>query len=173
MAGASKKMDVYANLAAVKALESAANTLSYALFDFPFSIMDKMGLLINRVEYFFGSISQLNTTGDECIVGLIAAKSISDPTVQNDPVMLDSMKIERDDFGTAASGTINWQPLIKDFSALPGGGILVAPSPLSAFIKATGAAAACQCWIRMYYTYMSLSTEEYWQLVESRRIISS
>jgi hypothetical protein len=61
---------------------------------------------------------------------------------------------------------------VKDFAALPGGGIITPPSPLYAFLGSTGAAATLTLAVRFYYTYKSLSTEEYWELVETRRIIS-
>jgi len=43
--------DTFANIAAVRVIESAANTQTSVKFDFPFSIMDKMALLISRIEY--------------------------------------------------------------------------------------------------------------------------
>lgn len=170
---ASKKLDTFANVAAINAAETVAGTIAYAKFAFPFSIQDKMALLISRIEYWFGNVSKLDTTTDAIYGALLAAPSIVDVTVQSDPVMIDSARIQRLDFGTAGSAQLLEQPYIKDFSNLPGSGLLVAPSPLYAAVQSVGASSAVSMWLRMYYTYMELSTDEYWQLVESRRIISS
>ena len=173
MAERKGKIDTYANIAAIFIAETVAGTPAYAKFAFPFSIMDKMALLISRVEYWYGSIGQLNTSGDTLYAGLSTSSSVVDLTNQSDPVIVDSTRLLRVDLGAAASGTIVQQPYVKDFSNLPGGGILVAPAPLYAFVNAVGAGGVVSCWVRLYYTYMELSTDDYWQLVESRRIISS
>jgi hypothetical protein len=165
--------DKFANIAAIQVTESAAGTITYAKFNFPYSIMDKMALLINRIEYLPQSITALNSSGDSVLIGLIAASGITDLSNQADPVLLDSTRLVRNDLGAAATGTLHQFPFIKDFSSLPGGGILVAPSPLCAAIKSDGAATAMNAWIKFFYTAVSLSTDEYWELVESRRIISS
>lgn len=170
---ATKKIDTFANVAAINVAEATAGTIAYAKFAFPFSIQDKTALLLSRIEYWFGNVGKLDTTTDAIYGGLIAAPSIVDITVQSDPVMIDSARIHRLDFGTAGSAQLLTQPFIKDFSDLPGGGLLVAPSPLYAAVQGLGASDKVNLWLRMYYTYMQLATEEYWQLVESRRIISS
>lgn len=168
------KADSQANVAAILVTESAANTFTSAKFNFPFSVMDKMALVIQRIEYWMGGINAgYNGTGDWTIMGLAAAASLVDIEVQSDPLLIDSVKYLRLDYGTAASGFLLQQPFIKDFTTLEGGGILVAPSPLYAVIKGLGEAAATSCWMRMYYTYKEMATDEYWQLVESRRVISS
>ena len=172
MAG-KKVIDQYCNIAAVKPTEASAGTAVYEKFAFPFSIMDKMALLISRIEYLFGSLQNLNSGTDYVLSGLSVSSNVSDLTIQSDPAVIDSCRIARYDFGTAASGMLQQQPLIKDFSSLPGGGLLVAPNPLYGFCLSSGAGGVMLCWIRMYYTYMELSSDEYWQLVESRRVISS
>jgi hypothetical protein len=170
---ATKKIDSYANIAAILALETVAGTAAYAKFAFPFSIMDKMALVIQRVEYWFGDLSPLNSSTDFVLVGLAASNTVSDLNLQNDPLVIDSAKMVRNDMGTAAASILTKLPYIKDFTDLAGGGILVAPNPLYGFCKSNGAAGVMGAWIKMFYTYLALDTDEYWQLVESRRIISS
>lgn len=167
------KSDTFANVAAIGVEESAPNTLTMFKFAFPFSIMDKMALVINRMEYWLSTPAVMNGDGDSLFMGVIASSVITDPAVQSDPVLVDSVKWQRNDFGAAASGFLWHAPLVKDFSSMPGNGILVAPNPLYAFIKGGGLSAAASGWVKLFYTYMELSTDEYWQLVESRRIISN
>lgn len=167
------KADSYANFAAIKVVESAANTQTSAKFAFPFSIMDKMALVISRLEYWLSTPDKLDTTGDYVYLALTAAATITDISAQNDPLIIDNYLYLRRDLGTAATGIIFQQPTIKDFSDLPGGGLLVAPSPLYAMAQGSGCSAANVAWFKMFYTYIELASDEYWQLVESRRIISS
>lgn len=169
-----KKADNYANFAAVLVTESAANTQTAIKFAFPFSIMDKMALVINRMEYLLGNLSAgFNSTADFSTIALTSASTVTDITSQSDPLIIDSVRYSRLDYGTAASGMLITQPYIKDFASLPGAGLLVAPSPLYAMIQSSGAASAMFCWVKLFYTYIELNTDEYWQLVESRRVISS
>lgn len=168
-----KKTDTYANIAAVNAVEASAGTAAYVKFAFPFSIMDKMALIINRIEYVFSSLTQLNTGGDYVLMGLTVSNAVSSLLSLSDPLVLDTARIDRYDIGTAASGLFRDSPVIRDFASLPGGGLLVAPNPLYGAIISNGASGVMGGWVRMYYTYMELNTDEYWQLVESRRIISS
>lgn len=168
-----KSKDKFANLAAVSVTEAVAGTQISVKFNFPFSVMDKTGLIINRIEYWPSGIHQLNSATDYIWLGLLAAAAIVSPLDQSDPVLVDSMRIIRNDLGAAASGELVDMPFIKDFSQLPGGGILVAPSPLYAAVVSSGAAGVTGGFIKLFYTYLTLSTDEYWELVESRRIITS
>jgi len=170
---AKKTIDQYANVAALQVTESAAGTLTTAKFAFPFSIMDKMAILVSRIEYWPGGLDQLNSTGDYILGGITVAASVTDLRTQSDPQVVDSFSYGRIDLGTAATGMFKAMPWVKDLSNLPGGGILLAPNPLYVAVKSNGAGGPTSLWVRLYYTYMELSTEEYWQLVESRRIISS
>lgn len=172
MAAGKSVLDGRAQMAAMLVTESAANTLTVGIFNFPFSIMDKMALSIVRIEY-WPTWDKLVGAIDELYMAIIAAKTVSDLSLQTDPAIVDSCEIMRTDFGTAAAAQINVSPIVKDFSNLPGGGLLVAPNPLAFAIKGSSLQAAASAWVRIHYTYMQLSTDEYWQLVESRRIISS
>lgn len=164
--------DQRANLAAVTVEESVAGTLASVKFNFPFSIQDKTGLVINRIEYWPRGFHQLNGATDYIWLGLLAGKDIVDPLDQSDPVLVDSMRAIRNDYGAAASGEIIMLPVVKDWSQLPGGGLLVAPAPLYAACVGSGAAGIVGGYVKLFYTYLSLTADEYWELVESRRIIS-
>lgn len=166
-------LDKYANIASVNVTEAVAGTLITSKFAFPFSIMDKMALLIARIEYSFTGVEQLNGTGDKIYAALTVAAAPTNLYNQADPLLVDNCHIDRYDLGAAASGILHEFPLVKDFTDLPGGGLLVAPNPLYAGVQSSGAAGVTGVWIKLFYTYMTMATDEYWQLVESRRIISS
>lgn len=171
---AKKALDTYANYAALTIVESAANTFTSTKFAFPFSIMDKMGLVLQRVEYDFTSFAGvLAAANDTITTGICVASSISDVDDPADPLLVDTMRLRRSDFGAAASGWAFQFPIVKDFTNLQGGGLLVAPNPLYGFVQGISAGAAATVSIKLFYIYLELGTEDYWQLVESRRIIGS
>lgn len=168
-----KKADTFANVACVGVQESAANTATYTKFAFPFSIMDKMALVIQRMEYLFGSFDQFNSTLDFCTMALTAGSPLVSIDDQRDALLVDNVRWTRIDTGAAANGHLMEMPYVKDFTNLSGGGLLVAPNPLYGAIKGSGCAAVCSGYIKLFYTYMELDTDEYWQLVESRRVIGA
>lgn len=170
-----KAQDTFANYAALTITESAANTFTSAKFQFPFSIMDKMALVIQRVEYDFlaTGTSVWGAAGDCMTAGICVNATIADVDNPADPMLVDTVRIRRNDLGTAASGWLMQLPVVKDFTTLQGGGLLVAPNPFYGFVKGISAAAAGIITVKLFYTYMELATDDYWQLVESRRIISS
>jgi hypothetical protein len=106
-------------------------------------------------------------------MGLLTRSSGVAITTQNDPSVVDSVVLSRYDLGVAASGLFMTRPISRDFTTLQGGGLLVAPGSLYAGIMSSGAGGVMSMWLRVYYTYMELSTDEYWQLVESRNVVTS
>lgn len=173
MATSKTVTDKFSNFAALMVTMAAANTLKTEKFNFPYSVADRIAIIINRIEYYPGALGQLDTTTDYALFGLLASSSIVDPLNQADPILVDSMSLTRYDQGAAAASTYHQLPLVKDLSALPGGGLIVAPAPLYAFMTSGGAGAAMSCRFKLFYTYVELVAEEFWQLVESRRIISN
>jgi hypothetical protein len=173
MAGATSK-DVFANMAILTVTESAANTLTFKKLETGIGLMEKVAWVINRVEYLVSSLvaATFNGDGDELRFGLSISNAFSAATL-NQEAIIDWNNVFRRDLGAAASGALVYQPFIKDFASLPGGGILVPPVPLYAFAVGTGLVSAETVTCRLAYTLRSMSTDEYWELVEARRIISS
>lgn len=164
--------DKFSNIAATYFAAAVADTARFVKFDFPFSIMDKVGLLLNRIEYIIGAQNFLDTSGDWAIAGLCCAATVADCEDTRDPLIVDQHRVTRYDHGTAGSAILVNEPFMKDFSGLPGGGILVPPNPFYAFLDSNGAGGLLTVRIRVYYQYMELATEDYWQLVESRRVVT-
>jgi len=171
MAATKSTVDSFSNVAAVLVNGASATDLGYAKFNFPFSVLDKTALVISRIEY-WPSLGLLVGDGDSIAMALVAAKTIVDIDDQSDPSIVDSVTFQSYAHGTPANLSIHHLPYYRDFSSQPGGGLIVAPNPLSAAIKGASVASAPQGWLRFYYTYMQVTPEEYWQLVESRRVIS-
>jgi hypothetical protein len=170
--------DTFANIAAIQVDESAPNTLTYKKLETGIAVFEKVAWLISRVEYAINNIGagQFNATGDLTRIALTVSNmmnSLASGVQQTASEVLHAMTVQRLDFGAAASGGLSVQPFVFDFSALPGGGILVPPTAIYLAVQGESCVAANTAWARIYYTTRQLTTEDYWQLVEARRIISS
>jgi len=169
--------DQFANSATIVCTESAAATLTYKKLETGISLFDKVAWLVNRIEYFLGVTSAiLNTDADSMTMALSVVNTLStiaSSASWTDPALLDYFSIRRVDLGAAASGFFAIMPYVKDFGSLPGGGLLIPPSPLYGAIQGVGSASAMTGVIKLHYTNVVLTPDQYWELVESRRSLSS
>jgi len=165
----------FVNLAHIQVVESAANTLTFKKLETGISIVEKVAWLIHRISYYLTTVNAtlFNGTGDSISVGLGSSNSITNVEDMSNPAILDLLTLIRQDLGAAASGVFQVLPWQHDFAELPGGGILIPPNPLYAFIQGGGLTAAMTARLRLWYTPVELKVDEYWQLVEMYRVISS
>lgn len=173
-----KSGDTFANIASIQVDESAANTLTYKKLETGIAVFEKIAWLICRVEYMVNHLEAAYFNGDTDSIKLALTVSnmltdLGSGRLQTASEVLHGMQLQRLDFGTAGNTNQPVQPFIFDFSFLPGGGILVPPTAIYLAIQSSGCATANTAWARIYYVTRELTTEDYWQLVESRRIVSS
>lgn len=166
--------DKFANMALMKVVESAANTLTFLKLETGISINQKVAWLLSRVEYFLGTYgaATFNGDGDSVACGLSVGNSWTTPAM-NEKAIVDIFSATRYDYGAAASGFVIKDPVIRDLSTLPSGGLLVPPAPFYAFVKGVGLALPVTVYIRIYYTTIDLTTEDFWELAESFRPLSA
>lgn len=163
----------FANQAYLSVTESGANTLTFSKLETGVSIYEKVGWLISRIDYFFGlSVANFGATADAIRFGI----TVSDVIASMLPGMssvVDLNMITRTDLGTAGSGMFTREPFIKDFSNLLGGGLLVPPNPIYIGAQGTTLTSAMTISARLFYSVVHLKTEEFWELVEQRRMIGT
>lgn len=168
------KTDQFANMAILTITESAANTLSFKKLETSVALMEKVAWIISRIEYIFNlqGAGQFDSNADYDAYGLSVSNAFAAPSL-TESTIIDYNVLTRLDFGTAASGGMNTLPIVKDFSSLPGGGLLVPPNPLYGWVKGSGTAAAQTIVARIWYTNLPLAVDQYWELVETRRVLTS
>ena len=166
--------DQFANFAILTTVESAANTLTFKKLETGISLNEKVAWVIARIEYFLSPITatQFAQTDDMISFGLSVSSAFSVVTLA-ETTILDLNTLSRLDTGTAANSSWFPRPFIKDFSSLPAGGIIVPPTPLYGYVQGTGLAAVATSVARIFYTLRTLKVEDYWELVEARRVLSS
>lgn len=163
----------FVNQAYLAVTESGANTLTYSKLETGISIYEKVGWLISRMDYqFVYSHAQFGTEGDSLDFGLTASDAMAAVDISQSAV-IDYNRIYRAEAGTAATGFPMEVPFTKSFADLPGGGLLVPPNPIYIFAFGQGLVGAQLVKARMFYTVVSLKAEEFWELVEQRRMIGA
>ena len=168
------KGDKFANQAVIVCTESAANTLTFKKLETGISLFEKVAWLISRIDYFLhlGTLDLLLGAADAVYCGLTATDQMASLALTNAAV-IDLLYMGFCLRGAAASFEIKECMVTHDLSTLPSGGIIVPPNPLYGAIVGGSLAAAATITIKIFYTNYQLSVEEYWELVESRRIISA
>lgn len=159
--------DKYSNIIYDDVTESALNTLTFEAVDIGISLFDKVGLLISRIEW-YQWWALLVGGDDQANFGLSTSNGWTTP-VASEPSIVTYHKEALYDYGTAGNN-IRWDdPLVDDFSTLPGGGILITPKPLYMFMMGANLASAGTVKMRMFFTIINLKAEEYFELLESRQ----
>lgn len=174
---ATTSLDKFTNMATITVTETAANTLTYKKLETGISLTEKVAWLIARIEYYYtGNFSDFNAANDALHLGLCVSNARASQTSADsytDSTLLDKVELIRSDYGAAAAAEMISRPIVKDWSTVPGGGILVPPVPLYGFAQGISLAGATTTVIKLFYTLISLQPADYWELVEARRIISS
>lgn len=165
--------DVFVNQAFLQVIESAANTLTFTKLETGVSIHEKVGWVISRIDYSMDiAVGNFAAGADQVAFGICTSDAIVTATLSVSAI-IDFNVITRIDVGTAGSGWFLRQPFQKAFADLPGGGILIPPNPLYAWVKGTNLASAVTVKARMFYTVKELKLEDFWELVELRRMIGT
>lgn len=162
----------FASQAVLSVTETAANTLTFTKLETGLSVYDKIGWVLNRVEFRLGSgvPALFNASGDFLQIALSMSNSLT-ALSDDDPAIYTNLMLYRVDYGTAASGMLEPNLYSQDFSGLPQGGILILPNPLYLGVRGSSLTAASSVVARIYYTAIELSDTDYFNLVQSRQLL--
>lgn len=167
--------DVYANQGYVEVIPAAANTLTFTELATFVSVFEKKAFLINRISYYLSIAalgSEMDAETDYAQFGLTVSNTWTTPQIGEASIFdWNSLQVILNAAGV--SGHLYPQPFDKDFSTMPGGGLLVPSRPIYLFLKTNGWAIAGSAAARIYFTVKDLKAEEYWELVEATRLVTS
>ena len=167
-----KLKDKYVNMAYSSVTESAANTLTFSEIQTGVSMFDKIAWIVHQILWFPGQamVQELDAESDEVNMALTVSNKVV--LGLDDPAIIDLLDLLPHLQGAGVSGHVHERPIVRDFTSLPGGGLIIPPRPVYLAIKGEGLAAAGIAMARIYYTHLELTPEDYWELVEARRMIS-
>lgn len=166
-----KSMDQFCNKFFASVTESAANTLTFEEIQTNVEVFSKQAWIINRLEWYVpkATFDLVINTADMIDMALTGSNNIADLGLNNAAV-IDRLTLHVRE-ATAVGFAYREQPLIRDFSALPGGGLIVAPRPLYAAIVGTSLTAVGTAQLRGYFQTKQLTPDEYLELVDFYRIV--
>lgn len=166
-----KQTDKFANKFYGQVVESAANTLTFAEIPTNVDVFSKKAWILHKLEWYFSAAQRilLATTADIIQAALCSSDKLSSLDLSSAGV-IDLMEISMQ--GVPANGLMQFlAPIERDFSKLPGGGLIISPRPLYLAIKGTDLAAAVTVAARGYFTAVDLNADEYLELVDFYRIV--
>ncbi len=162
-----ERKDIYSNILYNEVNESAANTITFEEIKMGLNLFDKVALLISRIEW-YQWWRFLAATTDEISFGLSSSDGWSVPTPKENSIIgYHTMTVT--DYGTAGNNRIWHEPMVDDYSTLPGKGILITPTPLFSWVRGQNLGSAGTIRLRVYFTVVKLKPEEYLELLETRQ----
>lgn len=165
--------DIYTNQAVVSCIPTL-NTLSWQELPSYVSVFEKKAFLISRIDYFLNLVAmrELDAETDTIYFGMSTSDGFSTAGL-DEAAIFDYNMVAAVLQAAGVSSHLLRMPYTKDFSTLPGKGLLVPSRPIFLWMQSSGLAAAGKVTARIYFTIKELKAEQYWELVEATRLIGS
>lgn len=162
--------DKFPNIINISLTQSAANTTTFTDIDLGFGQFERVGVKLARWEVWPepALIQEMDADGDQANFALTADNQLSDVN-PDERAVIDNLRLNALVSGTAGTAQLVELPMAKDYSQMPGGGLLVAPRPFYLGMASAGLGAARTVQCRIYFTIMKLADADYFELLESRR----
>jgi len=167
MAKAKVPIDQFANRAIVELTMSAANTETFEQINFGVGLFQGVGLVLHRVEYVLdrASLTELVGNSDEVRLAITTRDSLTSlMPVSQDVICYWETAIHGQ---PAASQENYYLPFVRDFSDLPGTGLIMPANPLFFAMDTVGFVAAGYASCILYYTFKELSDKDYIELIQT------
>jgi hypothetical protein len=163
--------DGFANKFYGSCTESAANTLTFNEINTGQNMFDKKAWILHRLEWDIdlAIVQALAAAGDGFTMALTSSNLINTLALSS-PMVIDRLLYEHQFFTAVAAQAMN-TPVIRDFTGMPGGGLLIAPRPLYVAAQGTSLAAAQTAEVRGYFTQIDLNAQEYVDLLDFYRLV--
>lgn len=165
-------LDKFSNKARLAVTMSAADTISFNELVTGVSFYDNVAWIVHRIEYTISvtSVGLMTASGDLIELGVTTRDTLVS-LATNQSEVIDTVGLFRMDMGAAASGVLLSRPLIHDFTALPGGGLVIPAESLFAAMDSSGLAAAANGTIVVWFTYLPVTDANYLDLLNAFRVI--
>ena len=162
----------FSQIGYLKVTESGANTLTYAGLSVFSNVLGQKGMIINRAEYRVDTVElqKLVGAGDLIQFGLAGDDSKTSISLK-DPDVYDMNEVGYLAFGTPGAAALYEMPVVKDWTALPGGGLLVPADRLFAYVSGNSLATAVAFQVRFWFDIIDLNAQDYLELAQAMRVL--
>jgi len=166
-----RQTDKFANKFYGTVVESGPTTLTFAEIQTNVDVFSKKAWVLHKLEWYeLPADRGLIVNSDDAIrLALTSSNKMSSLSL-SDAGVIDLLELNAVPY-TAVGVEIYDQPHIRDFSSLPGGGLIIAPRPLYIAIQGVSIAAVATGSVRGYFTAIDLNADEYLELVDFYRIV--
>ena len=164
--------DTYANKFYATVVESAANTLTFSEIKTNVNVFSKTAWVLHRLEYSWprATMQLVVATVDAIEMALTSSDNLSDLSLSS-PGVIDKMEKSYTAYGTPANAMLVENPILRDFTQMPGKGLIIAPRPLFLAVLGADLTGPATVEVRGYFTVIDLKAEEYLELVDFYRIV--
>lgn len=166
--------DVFAQYLYMSVTMSAANTLTFAQVSIGMSLFEFAAMVICRIDYepAQATIQELTGGADLLDVAITGSNTITTLDQKQNEVY-DSLKAKTYVSGTPGVSAPVFEPIVHDFSGMPGGGILVPAQTIYIGMATSGFSAAGVCNARVWYTVKEMQASDYIELVQRLRVLGT
>jgi hypothetical protein len=166
------KQETYSNKFFGSVTQSAANTLTFSEITTNVDIFAKVAWVVERLEWYIDATSLTYFGfGDTAQMALTASDNIATLLLSN-PSVIDLLEITIIEYGTSATCKVWEKPIVRDFSQMGGGGMIIAPRPLYVGAVSVGLSDIGTFSCRGFFRQIQLTPDEYIELVDFYRIVS-
>lgn len=170
------KKDLWAQFIKMSATCSAANTLTFSQVSIGGAFFEYAGFVLHRAEYTFnaGPLDQMTATQDNVQAAITGSDNIASLDLSYSE-LYDLVILNKIDAGAAANNTtfVFQKPIVHDFTGFPGGGMLVPAQDIFLGVDSSGLAGAAGVTARLWYTIKQLNAQDYFELVQRLRVLTT
>jgi len=156
--------DRYTNLASAAVTETAVGTLTYVELLTGISLGQGTGMLIDQIDYMFGSgvLEDIIADGDELNAGWFTSNSPSLFSL-TDRRLIHQVRLSQTLVGAVVSQSHHKQPFVSQFFPP----MIIAAPRLYLGIQSASIAAVANVVSRIFFRYIDLTDKEYLELAET------
>lgn len=162
----------WSQIAYINVLESAPATLTFAGLSVFSNILSNQAMIIHRAEYTFRNtdFTALTADQDQMIFGICGSNTI-ETIVMDNPEVYDYNDLVSKEEGTPEWAALIVQPKIKEWTGLPGHGLLVPADRLFAYVKGISIGSALELTVRVFFSLEELAAADYLELAQAMRVL--
>lgn len=175
MANGSSSADKFDQIMGLSVTMSAANTLTFSRVAIGITLFDYAAFIISRIEYQINraSATEIQANTDSATMAITGSSSVADIVDLTNPAVYDSITLTPIAAGAPANFQLMRQPLVKDFSAHEGGGLIVPAQDIFLAMVTSGFGPAGVATARVYYRVMKLAAADYLELAQRQRVLTT
>lgn len=166
--------DEYDQFMVFATTQSAANTLTFSTVHLGLNLFQYAGLIISRIEYSVSRPSMVMIVNEaDYLEAAITGSDTIDDLALTRPEVYDRLSLNVTEWGTPANAELIYKPIVRDFSNMRGGGMLVPAQDTYLGVDSGDLTGAATVSARVWFRVIELAAGDYIELVQRLRVLTS